>query len=265
MDFCQSESDPCIHADAGGDMFFIGVYVDDIILVGKDEKRIEEIKYALSQKFDVKDMGKLHHFLGMKILQDESSERIWIGQPAYISKILQKFGMQDCKPVSTPVDPGVKLTKSSNSEDCLDQQRYQSAVGALHYLSVSTRPDITYTVSTLAKFSSNPTKQHWTSLKRVMRYLKGTANRGTVYSKKGTKQCVGYCDADWAGDLDDRKSTSGYIFKMSEGAITWSSKKQPCVALPTAEAEYVALASAAQETVWLRQLMSELGDAPIIV
>ena len=93
-------------------MFFIGVYVDDIILVGKDEKRIEEIKYALSQKFDIKDMGKLHHFLGMNILQDESSERIWIGQLAYISnKILQKFGMQDCKPISTPVDPGAKLTK----------------------------------------------------------------------------------------------------------------------------------------------------------
>ncbi|XP_065893742.1 uncharacterized protein [Dysidea avara] len=200
----------------------------------------------------------------MKILQDDSSERIWIGQPAYISKIFQKFGMQDCKPVSTPVDPGAKLTKSSNSEDCLDQQRYQSAIGALLYLSVSTRPDITYTVSTLAKFSSNPTKQHWTSLKRVMRYLKGTANHGIVYSKKGTKQCVGCCDADWAGDLDDRKSTSGYIFKMSEGAITWSSKKQPCVALSTAEAKYVALASAEQEAVWLRQLMSELGNTPII-
>ena len=225
-------------------MFFIGVYVDNIILVGKDEKRIEEIKYALSQKFDIKDMEKLHHFLGMKILQDESSERIWIGQPAYISKILQKFGMQDCKPVSTPVDPRAKVMKSSNSEDCLDQQCYQSAIGALLHLSVSTRPDITYTVSTLAKFSLNPTKlakfslnptkQHWTSLKCVMRYLKGTANHEIVYSKKGTKQCVGYCDADWAGDLDDRKSTSMF------------------------------LASVAQEAIWLRQLMSELGNAPII-
>jgi len=132
-------------------------------------------------------VGKLYHFLGMKILQDENSENIWIGQPAYISKILHKFGMQDCKPVSTPADPGAKLMKSSKSEDSLDLQRYQSAIGALLYLSVSTRPDIAYSVSTLAKFSSNPCKQHWTALKRVMRYLKGTANYGIVYSKNGTQ------------------------------------------------------------------------------
>ena len=165
---------------------FIGVYVDDIILVGKDERRIKNIKCALSQKFNIKDMGKLHHFLGMKIVQDENSEDIWIGQPAYISKILHKFGMQDCKPVSTPVDPGAKLTKSSNTEDSHDRQRSQSAIGALLYLSVSTRPDITYSVGTLAKLSSNPTKQHWTALKRVMQYLKGTANYGIVYSRRLT-------------------------------------------------------------------------------
>ena len=95
-----------------------------------------------------------------------------------------------------------------------------------------------------------------------MQYLEGTANYGIVYSKNGTQQCVGYCDADWAGDLVDRKSTSGYIFKVGEGTITWSSKKQPCIALSTAEAEYFALASAAQKAVWLRQLMSEFGNAP---
>ena len=135
-------------------MFYIDVYVDDIILVRKDEKRIEKTKYArLSQKFDIKDMGKLHHFLGIKILQYESYENI--GQLSYMSKILHKFGMQDCKPVCTLIDPEAKLTNSSNSEDCFDQQLYQSAIGALLYLSVSTRPVITYTVSTFAKFSLN--------------------------------------------------------------------------------------------------------------
>ena len=128
------------------------------------------------------------------------------------------------------------------------------------YLSVSTRPDITYSVSTLAKFTSNPNQQHWTALKRVLRYLKGTVNYGLMYSSKTSKECVGYSDADWAGDLDDRKSTSGYLFQISGGAVTCRSKKQSCVALSTAEAEYMALSSTAQEAVWLRQLTAELGS-----
>ena len=170
MGFIQSTSDPCIYVDAGGDTFFIGVYVDDIVLAGRTLERITEVKETLSQKFDIKDMGKLHYFLGMQ--------------------------------------------------------------------------------------------QHWTGLKRVLRYLKGTVHYGIVYSKQSSKECVGYSDADWAGDLDDRKSTSGYLFQISGGAVTWKSKKKPCVALSTAEAEYMALSCAAQEAVWLRQLTAELGSPP---
>ena len=210
----------------------------------------------------IKDMGKLHYFLGTNILQDEKSENIWIGQPVYTTNLLKRFGMQDCKAVGTPVDVSTKLVKATSDDDCIDQQLYQSAIGSLLYLSVSTRPDITYAVSTLARFSSNPTKQHWVALKRVMRYLKGTVNYGINYSKKGSKDCICYSDADWAGDIDDRKSTSGYLFQISGGAVTWSSKKQSCVALSTAEAEYIALSSAAQEAVWMRQLTTELGSPP---
>ena len=130
------------------------------------------------------------------------------------------------------------------------------------YLSVSSRPDITYSVSTLAKFSSHPNKQHWIALKRVLRYLKGTVLHGITYTRKSSKECISYSDADWAGDLDDRKSTSGYLFQVSGGAVTWRSKKQSSVALSTAEAEYMALSSAAQEAVWLRQLTAELGSSP---
>ena len=130
------------------------------------------------------------------------------------------------------------------------------------YLSVSMRPDITYAVSTLARFSSSPMQQHWTALKRVMRYLKGTTSYGIMYNKKGSQECICYSDADWAGDVNDRKSTSSYLFQISGGAVTWSSKKQSCVALSTAEAEYVALSSAAQEAVWMRQLTTELQSSP---
>ena len=168
--------------------------------------------------------------------------------------------MKDCNPVSTPVDISLKLTPANEEDDCMDQPQYQSAIGSLMYLSVSTRPDISYAVSSLARYSSKPTKQHWTALKRLLRYLKGTTKYGILFSKEATSQCIGFSDADWAGDVSDRKSTSGYVFMLSGGAVSWSSKKQKCVALSTAEAEYVALSSASQESIWLRQLMTELGN-----
>ena len=130
------------------------------------------------------------------------------------------------------------------------------------YLAVSTRPDIAFSVNNLARFNSNPQKEHWTALKPILRYLKGTTNIGILYKHDGSDKCVGYSDADWAGDPSDRKSTSGYIFMFSDGPISRSSKKQKCLALSTAEAEYVALSGAAQECLWLRQLEVELGCLP---
>ena len=134
--------------------------------------------------------------------------------------------------------------------------------GELLYLSVATRPDIAFAVSNVAKYCAKPTKQHWIAVKRIMRYLKGTLNYGLCYTSSHNTQCVGFSDADFAGDTDDRKSTTGYMFKMSGTAISWRSKKQTCVALSTAEAEYIALASAGQETVWIRQLLSDMRSAP---
>ena len=130
------------------------------------------------------------------------------------------------------------------------------------YLTVSTRPDIAFAVYNLARFNSKPQKEHWTALKRILRYLKGTTNIGILYNQDGSDKCVGYSDANWAGDTSDRNSTSGYIFMFSGGPISWSSKKQKCVALSTAQAEYVALSGAAQEWLWLRQLEVELGYSP---
>ena len=262
MGFVQSTSDPCIYIDAGGDIFFIGVYVDDIILASRDLGRIRKVKESLSRKFDIKDMGKLHYFLGMQVVQDQQTGDTWIGQPNYIENLLRNLCMQDSKPVSTPADASQKLVKATEEEECINQQQYQSIIGSLMYLSMSSRPDITYSVSTLARYSSRPNQQHWTALKRVLRYLKGTVKYGICYTQKSSKECIGYSDADWAGDLGDRKSTSGYLYQISGGAVTWRSKKQSCVALSTAEAEYMALSSAAQEAVWLRQLTAELRSPP---
>ena len=147
--------------------------------------------------------------------------------------------MENAKPVNTPVDTGTKLVKSTDESERVDQTLYQSAVGSLLYLSIGTRPDITYAVSSVAKFCADPSKQHLTAVKRILRYLKGTAHLGLLYSKDDCNDCVGYSDADWAGDIDDRKSTSGYLFQIGGTAVSWRSKKQVCVALSTAEAEYM--------------------------
>ena len=138
MGFIQCESDPCIYRACEGGVFIIGVYVDDIILAAETEKRLNDVKLVLAKHFDIKDMGKLHYFLGMKVVQNNEGNMVWISQPAYTHNLLQKFGMEKAKPVKTPVDTSTKLVKASEVEDSLDQSLYQSAVGSLLYLSVAT-------------------------------------------------------------------------------------------------------------------------------
>ena len=258
LGFKQSISDQCIYIKSdGNDILVVAVYVDDIIVGGQCKKHIDEIKYKLSLKFSIKDMGELHHFLGVKIIQSEDG--IWIGQPSFIEDLLMKFDMKDCKPVDTPADPSIKLKKLFSNDDKVDREKYQSAIGCLIYLSTRTRPDITYAVGAVAKYAEQPGKQHWTAVKRIFRYLKGTITLGIKYSSTSKDELIGYSDADWAGDVDDRKSTSGYAFELGS-IITWRSKKQASTALSTAEAEYLALASCIQEALWLKKLLSDLTN-----
>ena len=196
MGFIRSESDPCIYRIREGEMFNIGVYVDDIVLAAKKEEQLKHVKQALAKRFDIKDMGKLHYFLGMKVVQNDETNVVWIGQPVYTQTLLKKFGMEDAKSVKTPVETSTKLVKGTEEQEKFDQKMYQSAVGSLMYLSVGTRPDITCAVNNVAKFSSQPTTEHWTGVKRIMRFLKGTANFGLLFSKEKASNYVGYSDSD---------------------------------------------------------------------
>ena len=224
----------------------------------KNEVTIQTIKDQLSEHFDMKDMGLLHHFLGMRIVQELSTRSIWIGQDRYIQDILRKHGMESCKPAATPMEPGIKLGPSKDTDELADQN-HQSAVGSLLFLSVSTRPDIAYAVSSLASYCARPSRDHWGLVKRILRYLRGTQSLGLRY-KSSEGDLIAYSDADWAGSREDRKSTSGYVTILSNAAITWKSKKQTVVALSTAEAEYVALSAATQEVCWMRKLLDDLGE-----
>ena len=263
MHFKQLENVPCIHTlTSGGEIFIAAVYVEGIILASKSSTRIQEFIKSISESSDIKYMGKLHYFLGVKIAYPGSG-KIWTGQPAYTAEILKRFQMENSKPTATPIDTGAKLTKATEDSKLFNQELYQSAMGSLLYLSARTRPDIAYAVSNVARFCSEPTMEHWKSIKHTMRYPNGTRNYGLLYDKEKVTDFIGYSDADWAGDLDDRRSTSGYLFKLSGAAVRWRSKKQYCVALSTAEAEYMALASATQEAVEMQRLQNDLNEASV--
>ena len=207
-------------------------------------------------------MGKLHYFLGVKIAYPGSG-KIWIGQPAYTAEVLKRFQMENSKPTVTPIDTGGKLTKATEDSKLFNQELCQSAIGSLLYLSTKTKPDIAYAVSNVARFCSKPTVEYWKSIKHIMRYLNGTRNYGLLYDKEKVTDFIGYSDADWACDFDDHRPTSGCQFKLSGAAVSWRSKKQSCVVLSSAEVEYMALASAAQEALWMQRLQNDLNETSV--
>ena len=197
----------------------------------------------------------------MLIQRDKEGEVLTISQKAYLENVIKCFGMFDCKPISTPMEANKKFDKLPDDQEPVDVQRYQAAIGSLTYASIATRTDISSAVGALSQHIARPCLEHWSEVKRVFRYIKGTVNYGLKYVASDQKDIMlnGFSDADWAGDTSTRKSTSGYLFRLGKSTISWKSKRQSIVALSSMEAEYVALCSAAQETVWLRRLLSSIG------
>ena len=256
--FNQSVADPCVFIRVGDTMTIVAVYVDDLILIAGTQGEMQDVKKNLADRFKMKDMGSLHYCLGISIVQDEQNGCIWLHQKQYIQNMLQRFGLTEAKIVSTPADPYVKLVKDDGVSNEVDSIAYQSMVGSLLYAAMATRPDIAQAVGAVSKFNSKPSEAHLTAVKRILRYLKGTVDLALKYRKVEDGSLTGYSDADWGGDSDNRHSTTGNLFLMGGGAISWLSKKQAIVALSTSEAEYIALSSATQEAVWLRRLLTDL-------
>jgi Reverse transcriptase (RNA-dependent DNA polymerase)/gag-polypeptide of LTR copia-type/Integrase core domain/GAG-pre-integrase domain/Domain of unknown function (DUF4219) len=262
LGFVQLESDCCIFRRVEP-LTFIALYVDDLIVITENTEIMRQTKQDLMKRFDMKDMGPLHHILNISCIFDEESGRVGLSQEQYINKLIDKFGLADANVVSTPLDMSSRLVKSDGVSAPVDKMLYQSLVGSLLYVALGTRPDIQHAVSTVAKYCSEPNQSHLTAAKRILRYLKKTKEFALWYhcSDGRSDQIVGFADADYAGDSDDRHSTSGYVFLFGGGAITWYSGKQKCVSTSTTEAEYVALCHAAKEAVFLRRLMSELDNS----
>lgn len=204
-------------------------------------------------------------FLGLDIHRDQEQRKILINQPEFIKKILVKFKMDTCNPTSTPADPCTRLNlemSPTSEEEKLDMSHvpYREAVGCLLYLSITCRPDISYAVNQVAKFCQNPGRARWSAVKRILSYLSGTTEFGILLGENSDQPLVGYTDADFGGDIDSRCSTSGFTFFVYGSLVSWSSRRQKCVSQSTTEAEYVAASESSKEAVWLKCLLSEIGE-----
>ena len=249
----RSDADHSLYV---GSNLVIAVYVDDLKIVAKTKGLMEEVKKALSSEFDMKDLGEINHYLGMHIIRDRRNQTIHVNQTAYINAVIKRAGMEGCNAVSTPMIPGRKLETRKGSEPSVNKHEYQHLVGSLMYAMLGTRPDIAFAVQQLSQFNADPSITHMIAAKRVIRYLQGTKSLGITYSCQG--ELHGYADSDFAGDIDDAKSTGGYTFLMGNGAICWSSKKQSTVATSTTHAEYIAGFEAAREAAWLQLLLDNI-------
>ncbi|CAA0823425.1 cysteine-rich RLK (RECEPTOR-like protein kinase) 8 [Striga hermonthica] len=230
------------------------VYVDDIIITRDDGEEIQQTRRNLLVRFQMKELGELKHFLGLEL--KEKGDGLLLCQSKYAKDLLKKFGMIDCKPLSTPTEVNAKIC-AQDGKALEDATMYRQLVGSLIYLTL-TRPDISYAVGIASRFMEKPKKPHLELVRRILRYVKGSIDYGLFCQRNKDTKIVGYCDADYAGCGDTRRSTTGYVFKFGSAAISWCSKRQPTVSLSTAEAEYRAAAMAAQETIWLMQLLKDL-------
>ncbi|RVW35157.1 Retrovirus-related Pol polyprotein from transposon TNT 1-94 [Vitis vinifera] len=257
--FQQSNSDHTLFLKhRQGKLTALIVYVDDMIITGDDSEEIARLQEQLASEFEMKNLGGLKYFLGIEVAR--SKRGIFLSQRKYILDLLTEVGLLDCKPTETPIIPNHKLGEYPNQVPT-DKGRYQRLVGKLIYLS-HTRPDIAYAVSVVSQFMHCPSEDHMSAVMQILRYLKSFPGKGLMFSRNDHLRVEGYTDADWAGNIMDRKSTSGYFTFVGGNLVTWRSKKQKVVALFSAEAEFRGMAKGLCELLWLRRLLTEIGFAP---
>ncbi|KAJ4715440.1 Retrovirus-related Pol polyprotein from transposon TNT 1-94 [Melia azedarach] len=264
--YTRSPYDCCVYYSkaTNGSLIYLVLYVDDMLIAAENKSDVQKLKDLLSVEFEMKDLGAARKILGMEIYRDRSKKKLFVSQKGYIQKILSRFGMSTAKPIDTPSAANAHLSvafapKSVEEKEYMSRVPYTSAVGSLMYAMVCTRPDLAQSVSVVSRFMGEPSKEHWQAVKRIFRYLKGTFDVGLIYG--GDTQCLvrGFSDSDYAGDVDSRRSMTGYVFTLGSSVVSWKATLQPTVTLSTTEAEYMALTEAAKEGIWLKGLVSDLG------
>lgn len=259
FNFYESEADKCIFVgDINGDLVYLALFVDDGLVMAKSRKILNIVLEYLKSAFTI-TIGDASMFVGMQIERNLTEKSIFIHQKLYIKKIIEKFCMSDAKNVSVPIDPHVVLHPACEDDETVENVPFREIVGSLMFLATVSRPDIVYAVNSVSKYLSKHNQSHWRAAKRIVAYLKGTIDHGIKYQKNNSSsELIGFVDADFAGDVETRRSTSGYVFELVNGPVTWSSQRQKLVTLSTTESEYVAAATAAREAIWLRKLLSNI-------
>lgn len=261
LGFTRSESDNNVRGE-GNERLLLEVYVDDLIITGASLTVINSFKQEMCSRFKMSDLGLLSLYLGIEVSQQPG--RITLKQSSFSIKLLEKAGMADCNPTHAPMEARLKLSKRSTNH-AVDATFYRSIVGSLRYL-VHTRPDISFAVGKVSRFMEAPTTEHLSAVKHLLRKIAGTADYGCIYTSAPQGASLkGYSDADLAGDLDDRKSTTGTLFFFGNSPVAWQSQKQSGVSLSSCQAEYIAAATAACQGVWLGLLLGDLlGCEPLV-
>ena len=267
MGFKRIRSDPALYIYQRDEVQIImPVYVDDITLASKSQAALDKAVSELSKHFKLRDLGETSYLLGVSIRRDRANRRIYLSQKQYILDVLKRFGMEKCHTVDTPMTPGLKLSKDQSPKTDEEKEEmkdipYISVVGSVMYLAMMTQIDMAEIASILARFNSNPGMIHWKAAKHLLRYMAGTLEMELCLGPdpESNELIRAYVDADHGGNIDNGKSTTGYLIKVGSGAVSWSSKLQPIVALSTTEAEYVAACAAGKEIRWMQKLLGELG------
>src|SRR5277367_1503505 len=264
LGYTTSRADPCVRfKEENGNYSITDMYTDDIFGASKDDGEIRKRKDEIGKIWDIKDVGETEYFLGMRVQHPLQQGTIRLTQCPYWEHVLTRFNLGNVTPRNTPLPVGIILDshmspKTDSEKQEMHDKPYRSVLGSVMWGQLATRPDLSFSVSLLARFQANPGIEHWRALIHVIEYVKNTINYGLTYSRAFDISPTAFVDADYGGCKDTRRSTSGYVFMMAGGAVNWSSKRQATVALSTVEAEYVAMSRCAQQMSWMHNWLDEV-------
>ncbi len=270
----RCDSDSCVYyrRQEEGEITIVCIFVDDGLICTNKKFVSTSILNYLNMHFEIRSLPA-DRFIGLDILRDRPNKKLFISQIDFVNKILKKFNLDLCYPKSTPADPNARLTAAMSPSTQSDPTsphltRYREAIGCLMYIMTTTRPDIAFAVGQASQFCQNPGDGHWNGVKRIFAYLAGSAHLGLCFDGQQKNNLIGFTDSDFAGNMDNRRSTSGFVFLYNGASVSWSSKLQQCVSLSTTEAEFVAASETSKEAIWLQQFLREVkGDeiGPILI
>ena len=264
LGYTTSRVDPCVrYKKENGEYTIVDTYTDDVFGASTTEEEAEKRKTETGKVWEIKDIGETEYFLGTRVQQNLTLGTIRLTQRPYWEHVIARFNLDNIPPRNIPLPVGILLDadmspKTDSEKRQMDDKPYRPILGSVMWGQLATRPDLSFAVSLLSRFQANPGIEHWKALMHVIGYVKNTIDYGLTYSRDGDISPTAFVDADYGGCRDTRRSTSGYVFTMAGGAVSWSSKRQATVALSTVEAEYVAMSRCAQQMVWMQNWLDEV-------